>query len=244
MKRKSIKPVIGLALVLGMAMAGVSSATLVQANTAYDLGAADELGAATTTGDLILSGATTLSSSFTGGGAVSYGGWPIINDGTFLSGGSVGNILGTDGITADFAWSVFELDVSVNTLGYDVSEIQSTSNWSQYRSWQAFEIKYALVGETITTGVELTHSLGTFIYTTPAASLIGTLVQLTDDAGDVLSGISAIEIKYHDIGYGNNGTAYTEFSVIGAAAVPEPATLGLMGMFGVASVFIRKYLMI
>ena len=128
------------------------------------------------------------------------------------------------------------MDTTTNTLGYDVSEILSYAGFLDARINQAIEIKYALVGDTITVGNELGRTLGTFSYapsdnSTPYAY---STMSMTSNAGPtVLSGVSAIEVKYIDnmfdgntgtVGAAGNFTAYKQFAVIGTAtAMPGDA---------------------
>ena len=133
-------------------------------------------------------------------------------------------------MTANFGWAVYQLDTTTNTLGYDVSKILSYAGWIGARVNQAVEIKYALVGDTVTAGQELGRTLGTFRY---APSNNGTpyaysTMSIASNAGPVLSGVSAIEVKYVDnlfdgntgtVGAPGNFTAYKQFAVIGSATM-------------------------
>ena len=142
-------------------------------------------------------------------------------------------ILAWDGVTANFGWAVYVLDTTTNTLGYDVSEILSYAGFTGARINQAVEIKYALVGDTITEGSELQHTLGSFSYS-PSDNTNGydySILSITNDDGPtVLSGISAIEVKYIDnlfngtytVLWGSgNYTAYKQFAVIGSATTSD-----------------------
>ena len=182
--------------------------------------------------NLILQNSDTLSGSFAGGSTPAFGApFPgVMNNGVMTDADAPAEtILGWDDVTEDFGWAVYQLDTSTNTLGYDVTNILSYAGWTGARVNQAVEIKYSLVGETITEGEELGHTLGTFSYApsnngTPYAY---TTMSITNNAGSaMLSGISAIQVKYIDnmfdgntgtVGAAGNFTAYKQFAVIGTA---------------------------
>lgn len=186
--------------------------------------------------------------SFTGGGEPlyqpSWAGWAQMNDG--IVGPAAGNPEQTmllDNLTgSETPWAVWELDTSVNTLGYDITSLESFSGFSGQRIWQKFEIKYALVGEPITPGEELAHILGTFEFQ-PDEFTGYNAAKLAIERGEfddvIISGVSAIQIKYLDNGFngnpdpmaGGNFTSYREFSVVGTATtVPEPSVTLLCGV--------------
>ena len=200
--------------------------------------------------NLIVQGSGTFLSSFAGGGSPTA--WSstlpgAMNDGV-MTAANVTPLLAWDNLVSNFGWAVYQLDTSTNMSGYDVTDILSYAGWTGARVNQAVEIKYALVGETITAGSELAHTLGSFSYapsdnSTPYAY---TTMTIANDAGPtVLSGISAIEVKYIDnmfdgntgaVGVPGNFTAYKQLAVIGTptAEIPEPTTLVLLtcGLFG------------
>jgi lysophospholipase L1-like esterase len=179
--------------------------------------------------NLIVQGSDTFSSSYSGGGVPAV--WSptlpdAMNDGV-MTDANLLPILGWDNVTENFGWAVYQLDTTTNTLGYDVSSILSYAGWMGARVNQAVEIKYALVGDTIIAGNELGRTLGTFRYSpsnnsTPYAY---STMSITGNAGPVLSGISAIEVKYIDnlfdgnsgaVGAPGNFTAYKQFAVSGS----------------------------
>ncbi len=186
--------------------------------------------------NLIVQGSDTFSSSYAGGASPATWGAQLpdgMNNGV-MTPANEQPILGFDNVTSNFGWAVYELDTTTNTLGYDVSNILSYAGWSGARVNQSVEIKYALVGETITAGEELAHTLGTFSYAPSdnATPYAYTTMSIEDEAGLLmLTGISAIEVKYVDNMFnGNNGvvgetgnfTAYKQFAVVGTATVPVP----------------------
>ena len=188
--------------------------------------------------NLIVQGSDSFSSSYCGGSTPTTWGAQLpdsMNNGVMTAGNApASTILAWDNVTSDFGWAVYQLDTSANTLGYDVSDILSYAAWSGARVNQAVEIKYALVGDTITEDEELGRTLGSFYYapsgnTTPDAYT--TMSIANEDGSIMLTGVSAIEVKYIDNMFnGNNGnvgepgnfTAYKQFAVIGSATVPVP----------------------
>ena len=177
--------------------------------------------------------------SFTGGGEPKFfpewAGWEQMNDGIIGPAADAPDqtMLLDDLIGDETPWGVWILDTSKNTLGYDITSLQSFSGFTGHRIWQNFEIKYALVGEKITEGEELPHVLGTFIYQPVATGY--NAVKVSVEKGNlgtpVVSGVSAIQIKYLDNGFngnhppipGGNFTGYREFSVVGKPTVPDPS---------------------
>ena len=155
--------------------------------------------------NLIVQGSGTFSHSFSGGAAPATWGAQLpdgMNNGVMTAANDAAStILGWDGVTADYGWAVYVLDTTTNTLGYDVTEILSYAGFTGARINQAVEIKYALVGDTITEGSELQRTLGSFSYS-PSNNTNGydySILSITNDDGPtVLSGISAIEVKYID----------------------------------------------
>ena len=122
------------------------------------------------------------------------------------------------------------MDTTTNTLGYDVSNILSYAAWTGARVNQAVEIKYALVGDAVPPGSELGRTLGTFSYVPSDNSTLCayTTMSIANSGGLLmLSGISAIEVKYVDNMFnGVNGSVseagnsrLQQFAVIGSATV-------------------------
>lgn len=186
--------------------------------------------------NLIVQGSDTFNDSFSGGSISATANWSstlpdAMNNGVMTDANAM-PILAWDGVTDDFGWAIYQLDTTINTLGYDVSEILSYAGWIGARVNQAVEIKYALVGETITEGEELGHTLGSFYYSpsnnsTPYAYT--TMSIANNDDSTMLSGIAAIEVKYIDnlfnggnghVGEAGNYSAYKQFAVIGTPTLP------------------------
>jgi hypothetical protein len=258
-----------LVVVCGLAaMATVAPASLVQTNTNLT-GDTDGFSMPAGT-NLILSGSSAVSTRInyappTGSGAgkcsigtTGFGNLNTLTDGTIAKVKPTANTQvvltdGADGVNADLAYQVFVLDTASAPLGYDVSRIDAFSSWSanagatlatnNARAWENIEVRYNLVGETYSGSGELMHTLaGTapFRLIQPVAYTAYDL-SLTDDTGTLLSGISAIEIKYLSngqkgsglqdpvvLGTRNNLGAYSEVVAIGSPTVPEPSSLVIL----------------
>jgi len=176
--------------------------------------------------------------SYTGGGTPiltpEWADWAQMNDGVVGPAAAAPDqtMLLDNLIGPETPWAVWELDTSANPLGYDITSLQSFSGFTGERIWQNFEIKYALVGEQITHGEELAHVLGTFVYQPPTSGYNATKVTVEkgDQDGTMISGVSAIQIKYLDNGFngnpdpilGGNFTSYREFSVVGKPTASAP----------------------
>lgn len=175
----------------------------------------------------------------------SFGSWATVNDGIVGPANGTAQTLLLDTTTADFspAYAVYVFDLSVNTFGYDITSIQAFSGWTDNRVWQNIEIRYALVGDTISG--ELTRVLGSFAYTPEISGYNAAKLTIEDNFGAaMLTGVSAIEIKFLNNGFtggvqnGENYTAYKEVSVVGMASVPEPSTVLFAGL-AAAGVLLR-----
>lgn len=186
-----------------------------------------------------------LTPAFVGGNSPSSptvaGTWATENDGIVGPASLLSQTLLLDTTPAAYVapFAVFALDLSVNTFGYDIISIQSFAGWTGERIWQSVQIKYALVGETIT--ADLIHSLGTFTFQPSGlsnANYNASKLTIEDNSGNpMLTGVSAIQIIFLNNGYdgtgtgnGENYTAYKEISVVGTASVPEPSSFLLMGV--------------
>lgn len=145
------------------------------------------------------------------------------------------------------------LDTSVNTLGYDIDEIFSVAGWttgSGGRSNQGYEVTFNLVG-----GGTTVIAAGNYEPNNPPS--YWTTVSLTDDGlGTPVSGstpgllATGVEsITFNNFVNANEGAdpsivVYREFDVLGtatvAAAIPEPSSLALLGLCGLAVINRRR----
>lgn len=138
--------------------------------------------------------------------------------------------------------TTYTLDTTVNTFGYDISEILIFSGWNAL-SDQKYDLYYSLVGsETLTLlgsvadtdvgGVDNTGGNGSVLTRT-----------YDDDGAIILSGVDVLEIRTYSDGVvaNSNGTVYREFDVLGSATIPEPSAFALLaGLTGFAIVMVRR----
>ena len=201
--------------------------------------------------DLAQSGSSALlSSTISNSGAFGDSG---AND---LGNGLITNVNGTRGVflsptsggMTDFP-SVFNLtfDTSVNTLGYDISEITTFAAWFNNGASlanQLYDLEFSVVGETSFNSLGQTN----FIPFDGEAEDASGATQVThtgeNNAPLIASGVDAIRITFLDSGVlngGVNGTVFQEVDVFGVATtVPEPSSTALVGLGGLALLLRRK----
>lgn len=178
--------------------------------------------------------------SWTGGAAPLYtpdwAGWTQMTNGAAVvpMAGGPQTMLLDKLVGVNAPWAVWTLDTSLptNANGYDISSLQSYAGFQDNRVWQGLEIKYALVGDSITAGAELPNTLGPFYYKPAGSGQRATHLTIADDEGAKISNVKAIQVKFIDNGYitaGDNYTSYQEVCVVGeASAVPEPSSIALL----------------
>lgn len=158
-----------------------------------------------------------------------------LNDG---SAGTSDN-LPSSAFDLDGTWtSVFHLNTATNTQGYQINQIQTIAAWSGGRTNQRYTLSYSTVtsnpANDDTTGYTPLGP-GTFTVTTNLNSGNST-TRLTLDITDLV-GVNALKFEFqpYTSNTGNtdsNGqTVYREVEVFGSP-VPEPASLGLLGLGG------------
>ena len=124
----------------------------------------------------------------------------------------------------------FDLDLTGAPLGYDLTNIDSFSGWSDNRASHLHNIYYSVVGSAAYTQV-LSGLGGAFGDSFGSAQSSGGLkVGVTDSTGVIASGVDSIRFEMFPGAAG--GHVYREIDVIGIATVPEPsaAVLGGLGM--------------
>ena len=150
----------------------------------------------------------------------------LVTNGT-VTGLPVANVAGS--FPAE-VWGVgtttYDFDLSINTLGYDITMIQAYSAWAD-RYDQSYRIFYAQVGDP-TNFLQLG---GDIIATGTVASSIITRTEDSVSGTAFLSGVSSIRfVQFEGPGLNDGvGTVYRELDVVGFASIPEPTTsvLGL-----------------
>jgi hypothetical protein len=124
----------------------------------------------------------------------------------------------------------FTLDLTTNTLGYDITGINTYTNHGDGgRDGQKYTVSYSLVGSSsfvdIATVDYLMGDNGTPGSGKVAISSIG------------VSGVDAIRFNFAD--QENAGSNYSELDVLGIATVPEPGA-ALLGGLGMLSLLRRR----
>ena len=121
----------------------------------------------------------------------------------------------------------FDLDVSTNTLGYDITSVDVFSSWMDARAGHDFDLLFSTNGGTTFTSViddVVNLGSGEFVQSTisnTSGVLLGTgvtNVQFNVRAGDAVG----------------NGTVFREIDVFGVPTVPEPSSMVVLAGFGLA----------
>ena len=152
------------------------------------------------------------------------GGSPVVSEANYLD---------STRLPATFT---YDLDVTTNTGGYDITAINSFSGWNENGlslANQSYEVFVSTVGDANFTSLH-TVSYVPFLTADGLGASAGK-VSLTDDSGILASGIDSVRFVFSDHGQAGNaltGSVYSEFDVIGTATVPEPSSLALIGLCG------------
>jgi hypothetical protein len=118
----------------------------------------------------------------------------------------------------------FFLDTSVNSLGYDISAINTYTGWQDFRAGQDHRVFFSLVDDPNfiqMADVNIAHSNGSL------------LTSITDNGstGLIASGVDAIRFIVDQTTF-----VYREIDVLGnptaAAAIPEPASIAIWSLVG------------
>ena len=181
------------------------------------------------------------SSGFTNG--FNSGGPSKLNDGS----------IGADSNTADTTISLtdwtttFHLNTSSNALGYTLSGINTIAGWPDNRVNQKYKVYYSTVSSNPSNNDSTGYSLLQSVDYEPSpggpnntASSTGGNSTEVSLAISGLSGINAIQFVLNsgtptaDSNGDNLESVYREFDAFGAATTPEPASLSLLGLGGLA----------
>lgn len=131
------------------------------------------------------------------------------------------------------AWTTtYTLDTTVNTLGYDITSIQSFSGWTEWRSGQRYTVSYNTVSN------PTFISLGTYQVDVNGGS---SRITLYNPGGLLASGVKSLQF---DFSKGVTEYVYREIDVFGSASVPEPGTAAMLiglGAVGLGMVLVRRW---
>lgn len=159
-------------------------------------------------------------------------------DGDFGTFGSSG--LGGDGhytVMPNNVTITFTFDLTTNTAGYDLSAIRTFASWDDGRDGQSYQVQYSTASapSTFNSLYTIASYNPSFVTGDPA----NTVVQLTASSGSLATNVAALRFVF--TGFENGGTAYREFDVVGAAAVPEPSTYAaLLGLGALGAALVRR----
>jgi len=131
-------------------------------------------------------------------------------------------------------------DVSINTQGYNITEIDTISGWA----WDYVDQKYNLAYSTVSNPSSYI-SLGTFTLNDTSGRTAKSLkIALTDSSGTIATNVAKLRFDFQKAGgLYNNPTAYTEIQAFGTPttqAVPEPSTYALFGLGALALVVVYR----
>ena len=131
----------------------------------------------------------------------------------------------------------YTLNTSVNTLGYDITEIRSITGWSENSTTHAnqdFDVEVSLVGSGSFANIQTVTFLP--FNGTPANANKSSMVTVTDSTGVIASGVDQLRFTYRQTGGwgGAAGLVIRELDVEGAATAgsgpPPPASAPISAM--------------
>lgn len=211
-------------------------------------------GATTLPGPITAVSGDLLESSFASvvGGATDPADEAILRDG--VTGGARdqgGTMAGLWLDTGAALQTTYTLDTSLpaNALGYAIEDVRVFTGWDSNRAQAGYVLSYSLVGSAdfVTIGTVLSpadqganNSSADWSFMTRTYDDLGGLI-----AGDI-TGVDAIRFDWDftdNANGGSRGPVVREIDVIGYA-IPEPATLGMVAVFGGGILFIRCRFMI
>ena len=167
----------------------------------------------------------------------------VVSTGTFGEDGTAGISVLTDGAfslnTGVFskpgissaqngATITWTLNTSVNTNGYEITQITSFGGWGDFeRNDQRYSVELSYVGSP-TTFIALS---GATVQSNPGLDTYAIRANITDSGSlPLATGVAGVRIAFANP-QENNYTGYGEFDVIGSAvAVPEPVSIGVVGL--------------
>ena len=136
-----------------------------------------------------------------------------------------------ESVVINFGTMTYNLDTSVNTLGYIINSIDTYAGWADFnRGSQAYTVSFSLVGSAAFSDVA-TVSINADGFTQERWSI-------TEDTTGILGyGVDAIRFTLPTQQF--SGVGYKELDVFGIA-VPEPSSTALLGLGGVALMLRRR----
>lgn len=222
-----------LTLVLGLMSAGAAHGALMVDTTKSGTNATaldPGIPPVVTAGDLAEAAGATITGTISGGGGLS-----------FLADGGVGvtDTAAAANLDSEDSFTI-TLDTTVNSDGYDISELFSVAGWSTSsggRANQGYGVTFNLVGGGTTVIAAQTFEANN------SPTNYWTTVSLTDDSGLLATGVESIVFNGFDNANESANPSivvYREFDVIGTATVPEPGSLALLGLGGLMMIKRRR----
>lgn len=125
----------------------------------------------------------------------------------------------------------FTLDTVSSPFGYSLSGIDVFAGWDGFRGGQNFTLSYSTVSDPGTF-----ISLGSVDWDANANNAPGgnvaTRTMVRDADGELATNVGAVRINFGDVSFGYAG--YREIDVFGTPAVPEPSTVAVLALSGLA----------
>lgn len=132
----------------------------------------------------------------------------------------------------NFSKVTYSLDVSTNTLGYDLTSIISLTGTGtgQDRAGQIYDILISVVGDaSLSTLYQVSGGEANNVDTADTEVQVTTI----DNAGLLATGVDVIQIIFVNDG---NESMYREFDVLGTAtAIPEPSSVALLALASICT---------
>lgn len=145
----------------------------------------------------------------------------------------------------------FDFDLTTNTLGYDLTEIIMSAGFgsnSLSHAHQNYAISYSLVGSAtyipLTSGEYIPYA-GTGVGTSTTTGSGFSRINITDNSTSevIISGVDSLQFIYNKSssnGGGSTGLVLQEIDIVGVATVPEPSSVILVMLGGLATLRRRR----
>ena len=128
----------------------------------------------------------------------------------------------------------YNLDLTGATLGYDISRINVYGGWNDGgRDQQHYTVAFAPVSDLTNFTDVLTVDFNS------TGNQVANVTGIEDDGGgNIGTGVGAIRFTFNTVE--NGYTGYAELDAIGVATVPEPSSIALLGLGGLAFILHRR----
>lgn len=155
-----------------------------------------------------------------------------LTDGAFGSAGSDGpSSVGF----SDTSTLTFNFDLTVNTAGYNLTNIRTYAGWDSGRDGQGYTVAYSTVSAA-STFIDFTSTLQVDVGGAPPVGR--TMISLVDGGGVLATNVAAVRFTFTSFEPFSAADAYREIDVFGTVAIPEPMTSGLLFGCGALAVLV------